>query len=202
MLTPSWVRSAAGVVLAALLLVGGKHCYDGHVAKDALTKQALSASRAAERAAKQSEARWMAREAVQHARADSVTAVTAAQARVIDSLSHRITITAPGVIRVASRPIAGEHIPPVVTVTVPPVVTDFMQAQAAQIATLTVQLATADSGWTAADSVSAAQGRQTAALAEQVRILRSQRHRLGFTSGVIVGVVGVLGTVYLLGRLN
>lgn len=170
MLTPSWVRSAAGVVLAALLLVGGKHCYDGHVAKDALTKAALRAS--------------------EH-RADSLAHQLVQLDTVYVTDTVRLTTTRTHYVTLRDTVLA--HL----TDTVIHVDTVRQLLAAADSTIHACQVVVVTCEQRAATEHALRLERE-----QEIHVLKASRPRVGFKSGVIVGVVGVLGTVYLLGRLN
>lgn len=172
------------LALAVAILAGVAYCEGKRAANAQHVAQAWHATADTARAQKDSS---LQREAAMRSERDSLRMALTASATRLGSLSRRITITAPGLIRLASDPVAGASAPPPVVVRVPTSVTEFMQAQSAQIAMLSRALAVADSGWTAADSVIAAQGRELHAQAKQIAALEHKsRHwydRIGLCGG-------------------
>jgi hypothetical protein len=155
MLIPSRAKRAAGVLLALAALYGLVKWHDRDVARHALAEQRIATEQARADSAEREARAHAQREAYWHATADSLRVARAADARRLDSLTRRVTITAPGVIAITD---GTPHPAPPLVVHVPPVVTATMQAQAQRIDDLERALAVADSGWAAADRVIVAQG--------------------------------------------
>lgn len=220
-MTLTSLQKSLASVGAFLALIGccwlALHLHDKRVAENAVAQQHIAAAEARADTATREAARQRARadsfavgEAAWHARADSFhVALTRDSAQLAD-LSRRIRITAPGVVEIARSGVTPAPLPTIDTVRVPPVLTNFMQLQAAQMAELQGALAVADSGWAAADSLAAARGRENAFLRdalsasedENATLRRIKQPRFGFKSGVLVGVLGSAGLVFLFSRIN
>lgn len=101
----------------------------------------------------------LSREAAYHAALDSAMAAGGDMDRLVDSLTHRVTILRPGVVRLTTAP-ARPGVPPAVAeMRVPPELTALVTAQAERIHDLEGQLAIARGGWAVADSALALQAR-------------------------------------------